>query len=123
MLVRSAEHRRNPDPQGSGFTPQLVPDATRPTSASAALGLAVLVARDFDGWQSGSHHHGGMPSVTEAEARVAVEALPGLTWRPFARDHLPTIAAFFAECERYDRNPVRQSLTGLQEFWDSPGAR
>jgi len=65
----------------------------------------------------------GMPSVTEAQARVALEALPGLTWRPFARDDLPTIAAFFAECERYDRNPERQSLTGLQEFWDSPRSR
>ena len=64
-----------------------------------------------------------MSPQTETEARLALESLPGLTWRPFARDDLPAIAAFFAECETHDHNPDRQSLTGLQEFWDSPRSR
>ena len=62
-------------------------------------------------------------SDTEAEARAALEAVPGTTWRPFGRDDLPAIATFFRECENYDHNPERQSLSGLQEFWDSPRSR
>lgn len=58
---------------------------------------------------------------SEADARSALEAIcPGLTWRPFDRDDLPRIAEFYADCEAYDHNPERHSLSGLQEFWDSP---
>lgn len=64
-----------------------------------------------------------VPPVTETEARLVLESLPELTWGPFGRDDLPAIAAFFGECEKYDDNPERQSLTGLQEFWDSPRSR
>ncbi len=59
----------------------------------------------------------------EPRARAALDALPGLTWRPFGRDDLPAVAAFYAECETHDRNPERRSLVGLQEFWDSPRSR
>jgi mycothiol synthase len=59
----------------------------------------------------------------EAGARVALEASPGTTWRSFGRDDLPAIAEFYAECEAVDHNPERQSLVGLQEFWDSPRSR
>ncbi len=62
-------------------------------------------------------------SLTESEARAALQAIPGVTWRPFRRDDLPAIAAFYAAAERYDRNPERQSLSGLYEFWDSPRSR
>jgi ribosomal protein S18 acetylase RimI-like enzyme len=62
-------------------------------------------------------------SLTEADARAALEAIPGVSWRAFVRSDLPAIAEFYAEAERYDRNPERQSLTGLQEFWDSPRSR
>ncbi|WP_374968188.1 GNAT family N-acetyltransferase [Terrabacter sp. BE26] len=64
-----------------------------------------------------------MCPVAKAEARVALESLPGLTWRPIRRDDLPAVAAFFGECEEYDHNPERQSLTGLQEYWASPRSR
>ncbi|MBD2759762.1 GNAT family N-acetyltransferase [Yimella sp. cx-573] len=60
---------------------------------------------------------------SETEARAALEALPGLNWQPFGRDDLPDIAAFYAVCEEHDNNPERSSLTGLQEFWDSPRSR
>ena len=63
------------------------------------------------------------PTTTEAEARAALEALDGITWRPFGRDDLPAIAELYAACEVFDRNPERQSLTALQEFWDSPRSR
>jgi ribosomal protein S18 acetylase RimI-like enzyme len=43
-----------------------------------------------------------------------------LTWRPFGRDDLPAIAAFYAACEAHDHNPERHSLSALEEFWDSP---
>lgn len=65
----------------------------------------------------------GMLPATETEARAALEALPGLTWRPMARDDLPAVARFFAECETHDDNPERQSLSGLEEYWDSPRSR
>jgi len=61
--------------------------------------------------------------VTEAEARAALTAIPGITWRPFGRDDLPAIADFYAECESFDRNEERQSLSALREFWDSPRSR
>ncbi|MEW1953101.1 GNAT family N-acetyltransferase [Terrabacter sp. NPDC080008] len=64
-----------------------------------------------------------MPCLTEADARASLEDLPDLSWRPFGREDLPAIAAFFAECESFDGNPERQSLSGLQEFWDSPRSR
>jgi ribosomal protein S18 acetylase RimI-like enzyme len=60
-------------------------------------------------------------SLSEAAARSALEAVGWeLTWRPFGRRDLPAIARFYAECEAYDNNPERQSLSRLQEFWDSP---
>ena len=52
-----------------------------------------------------------------------LDALPGMTWRPFERDDLPDIAALYAACEAQDRNPERKSLSGLQEFWDSSRSR
>ena len=58
--------------------------------------------------------------LSETDARAVLEAIPGITWRPFGRDDLPAIAVFYADCETYDRNPERRSLSGLQEFWDSP---
>ena len=59
--------------------------------------------------------------LSEADARSALDALePGLSWRAFRRDDLPAIAAFYADCEAHDHNPERQSLSRLQEFWDSP---
>ncbi|WP_344147910.1 GNAT family N-acetyltransferase [Nocardioides koreensis] len=61
--------------------------------------------------------------LSEAEARAALDVIPGLTWEPIDRDRLPAVAAFYAECEAYDDNPERKSLAGLQEFWDSPRSR
>jgi GNAT superfamily N-acetyltransferase len=61
--------------------------------------------------------------ANRSEARAALEALAGLTWRPFEREDLPGIAELYAECEAYDDNPERTSLTGLREFWDSPRSR
>ena len=58
--------------------------------------------------------------LTEALARATLDALPGIRWRPFDRDELPAIAAFYQVCEAHDDNPERTSLTGLEEFWDSP---
>jgi mycothiol synthase len=55
-----------------------------------------------------------------AEARAALDALPGLWWRPFAREELPEIAAFYEVCESFDGNPERTLLPELQEFFDSP---
>jgi len=52
-----------------------------------------------------------------------LEEIPGVSWRPFARADLPAIARFYAECEAFDRNPERQSLADLEEFWDSPRSR
>lgn len=60
---------------------------------------------------------------SEADARVALEAIPGVAWRPFGRDDLPAIAELYAACEAYDHNPERRSLAGLEEFWDSPRSR
>lgn len=59
----------------------------------------------------------------EAEARAALDDMSGVVWRPFDRDDLPVIAAFYAECEAHDLNPERKSLVGLREFWDSPRSR
>lgn len=56
----------------------------------------------------------------ESVARAALDALPGIRWRPFDRDDLPAIAAFYREVENHDDNPERTSLSGLEEFWDSP---
>lgn len=56
----------------------------------------------------------------EAEARSVLDALPGLRWRPFAREDLPAIDAFHQVCERVDKNPERSSLPDLEEFFDSP---
>lgn len=36
------------------------------------------------------------PDLDEADARAALERLPGLTWRPLRRDDLPDIAEFYA---------------------------
>lgn len=60
---------------------------------------------------------------SEADARADLASHPAINWRPFDRDDLPAIADFYAECEAFDRNPERQSLSGLQEFWDSPRSR
>ncbi|MBB2892842.1 GNAT family N-acetyltransferase [Flexivirga oryzae] len=57
---------------------------------------------------------------TESTAHLRLDELTGISWRPFPREELPDIAAFYAECERYDDNPERTSLEKLQEFWDSP---
>lgn len=59
-------------------------------------------------------------SDAEREARAALDAIPGINWRPFERDDLPAIAEFYAEVEAFDRKAERTSLSGLQEFWDSP---
>lgn len=56
----------------------------------------------------------------EAEARADLDALPGLWWRPFAREELPEIAAFYEVCASFDGNPERTSLPELREFFDSP---
>jgi mycothiol synthase len=61
--------------------------------------------------------------LSEADARAALEAIPGLSWRPFAREDLPAIAQLYAECEAYDDNPERHSLAGIEAFWDSPRSR
>ena len=63
------------------------------------------------------------PAPSEADARAALEATPGVVWRPLRREDLPAIAAFYARCEAYDDNPERHSLVGLEEFWDSPRSR
>ena len=60
---------------------------------------------------------------SEAIARADLAAHPDVNWRPFGREDLPAIAEFYTECEAHDRNPERQSLAGLQEFWDSPRSR
>ncbi|MEP7332780.1 MAG: GNAT family N-acetyltransferase [Terracoccus sp.] len=57
---------------------------------------------------------------TETEARTALDALPGIRWRPFTREDLPAVAEFYQVCEAHDENPERTSLPGLEEFWDSP---
>lgn len=58
--------------------------------------------------------------LSEPEARAALDALPGIRWRPFDRADLPAVAAFYRVCETYDENPERRALTDLEEFWDSP---
>lgn len=63
------------------------------------------------------------PDLSESHALADLAAHPAIDWRPFGRDDLPAIADFYAECEAHDRNPERQSLGGLQEFWDSPRSR
>lgn len=63
------------------------------------------------------------PLLSEADARAALQAFPGIGWRSFQRVDLPEIADFYAHCERFDRNPERHSLAGLEEFWDSPRSR
>ncbi len=63
-------------------------------------------------------HHMTLPS--EGAARCALDQLPGISWRPFGREDLPVIAAFYTECEAYDENPERSSLADLEEFWNSP---
>jgi ribosomal protein S18 acetylase RimI-like enzyme len=60
-----------------------------------------------------------MTPISESAARRVLEDLPGISWRPFGREDLPDIAAFYTECETYDANPERTSLADLQEFWDS----
>lgn len=64
-----------------------------------------------------------LPIPSEPEARVALDALPGLAWRPLGRGDLEAAAAVFAASEAHDANPDRQSLTGLQEFWDADRSR
>jgi mycothiol synthase len=61
--------------------------------------------------------------VEEREARARLDALPGLTWQPIGREDLPAVADLYATCEAFDQNPERQSLRGLQEYWDSPRSR
>lgn len=56
----------------------------------------------------------------EAEARAALDAVPGLRWWPFTREDLPGIAAFYEACEGVDENPERTSLSDLEKFFDSP---
>jgi GNAT superfamily N-acetyltransferase len=63
------------------------------------------------------------PDLGESDALADLVADPAINWQPFGRDDLPAIADFYAECEAFDRNPERQSLAGLQEFWDSPRSR
>jgi mycothiol synthase len=63
------------------------------------------------------------PAMSEAGARRALEAVPGISWRASERADLPAIARFYAECEEFDRNPERRSLAGLEELWDSPRSR
>lgn len=65
----------------------------------------------------------GMPTITEADARAALDRIDGLTWSAFAREDLPEIARFYGVCEDHDHNPERWSLAELQEFWDSPRSR
>lgn len=64
-----------------------------------------------------------MEPIGETDARAALDGLAGLTWRPMGRDDLPAVAALYAVCEAHDANPERQSLTGLEEYWDSPRSR
>lgn len=61
--------------------------------------------------------------LSETAARAALDALPGLTWRPIDRDDLPAVAALYAASETHDDNPERRSLSGLEEYWDSPRSR
>ncbi len=63
------------------------------------------------------------PQLSAAQALTDLGAHPGISWRPFDRSDLPAIAGFYAECEAYDHNSERQSLSGLTEFWDSPRSR
>lgn len=63
------------------------------------------------------------PLPSEADARAALEAIPGIGWRSFECGDLPAIAEFYAHCETFDRNPERHSLVGLEEFWESPRSR
>lgn len=58
--------------------------------------------------------------TTEATARAAQDEISTITWRPFDREDLPAIAAFYALVEAHDNNPERTSLADLQDFWDSP---
>jgi mycothiol synthase len=60
------------------------------------------------------------PVPSETDARAALDEIPDVTWRPVARDDLPAVAELYAACETYDANPERQSLAGLEEYWDSP---
>ena len=61
--------------------------------------------------------------LSESEARAGLMSLPGLTWRPIERADLPDVADLYNACETFDRNPERQSLAGLEDFWDSPRSR
>lgn len=51
----------------------------------------------------------------EADARFALDALPGIRWRPVEREDLPVIAEFYVEVATHDENPDRTSLSGIEE--------
>lgn len=65
-------------------------------------------------------NHGRVTFLSQTTARAVLDQLRGIHWRPFERTDLPSIATFYADCERHDDNPERTSLAELQEYWDSP---
>lgn len=117
--------------RGDGGGRRLARPPGSASSERASLSLAVSVApgrRCGPGYSLagafGRGHDGGVRFHSSAvQAEAALRRLPGITWRPFERESLPAIADFYATCGAHDRNPERQSLAGLREFWDSARSR
>src|SRR5699024_10885797 len=65
-------------------------------------------------------NHGPMELLSEPATRAALDTVPGIAWQPLERRDLPSVAAFYAECERHDGDPERTSLADLRVFWDAP---
>lgn len=58
-----------------------------------------------------------------AAARAVLDRIPGVRFGTPRREDLTELAEFFALCEEYDANPERQSLPGLEEYWDADRSR
>lgn len=64
-----------------------------------------------------------MQIPTEAAARSDLDALPGLSWAPFARQDATELNALFAVTRAHDRDPERWSEAELLEYWDAERSR
>ncbi|NHN55226.1 GNAT family N-acetyltransferase [Calidifontibacter sp. DB0510] len=61
-----------------------------------------------------------LASPAEVAARAQLDELPDLTWSALTRDDLPDVAAMLERVYEHEDAAERQSLTDLQEYFDSP---